>query len=149
MTEDTSKKDQVVLFLCKCGTNISNFIDFDNLKQWVKEKRNVNALAIGNLLCSPKGKKYFSDTIRNKNIKSVVVAACSPKMHEKTFQDIAEESGVNMGKVTMANIREHCAWVTPDMSEATEKAKVLINAAIKRSVQSENLVKISYFKNSV
>ncbi|HEB33339.1 MAG TPA: CoB--CoM heterodisulfide reductase iron-sulfur subunit A family protein [Spirochaetes bacterium] len=148
MTEATRKKEQIVLFLCKCGSNISNFIDFDNLKQWVKEKRNVNALAIGNLLCSPKGKKYFCDTIQNKNIKSVVVAACSPKMHEKTFQDLAEEMGINMGKVAMANIREHCAWVTSDKNEATDKTKVLINAAIKRSLRSENLVKQTMEVNS-
>jgi heterodisulfide reductase subunit A len=148
MAANTQKKEQIVLFLCKCGSNISNFIDFENLKDWVKKQKNVNTLAIGNLLCSPKGKKYFTDTIQDKNIKSIVVAACSPKLHEKTFQGLAEELGINIGKVAMANIREHCAWVTPDKNEATVKAKLLINAALKRSLLSEDLLKKTMEVNS-
>jgi heterodisulfide reductase subunit A-like polyferredoxin len=85
------------------------------------------------LLCSPAGKTFVEDTIRARSPGTVVVAACSPKMHEKTFGDAAQNAGLNMAKVAMANIREPCAWVTADKSQATRKAQSLIAAGIAHS----------------
>jgi heterodisulfide reductase subunit A len=141
-TNNENHKDgKTILFLCKCGPNISNFVDFEPLKDWAKEQGDVNVLAISNLLCAPNGKKFFSEVVKNRNIKSIIVAACSPKLHEKTFQDLASEYDINIGKIQMANIREQCAWVTDDKEEALVKTKTLINAAIKRSIHSKDLQK--------
>lgn len=132
-----SKK--TVLFLCKCGTNIANFVDMESINEWAEKRGDIDIIENHNLLCSPDGKKFFQESVTRNNPDSIIIAACSPKMHEKTFQELAESVGKNMSAVQMANIREQCAWVTKDKAEATEKSKILINAAIKRSWLSEIL----------
>ncbi|MDQ1255516.1 MAG: heterodisulfide reductase subunit, partial [Candidatus Hydrogenedentes bacterium] len=132
---------KTALFLCKCGTNLSSCVDLDALEQWARTRDDVDVVACHNLLCSPDGAKFFKDTLAEHNPGHVVVAACSPKMHEKTFRGLAEEAGVNMGCVHMANIREQCGWVTPDMIQATEKADRLIAAALHRVQLSGHLAR--------
>jgi heterodisulfide reductase subunit A len=136
-----AEKKKTTLFLCKCGTNIANFINLEEMDQWAKENPDIGAVATHNLLCSPDGKKFFSETLAGSRPERIVIAACSPKLHEKTFQDLAEGEKINRANVQMANIREHCAWVTKDKSKATEKAKKLIAAATKRTWLAENLEK--------
>lgn len=132
-----------LLFLCKCGANISSFVDLERIEDWASTADHVGFAVSHNLLCSPDGKTFFQETIREKKPDTVVIAACSPKMHEKTFQELAENAGINMSFVQMANIREHCAWVTQDKIEATLKSIELINAAAKRSFEAEPLKKIT------
>lgn len=127
------------LFLCKCGTNIANFVDIDELNSWAKGKEELAFVKVHDLLCSPAGKKFVEDSIKETEASNVVIAACSPKMHEKTFRDTAAKVGLNLANVNMANIREQCGWVTKDKKEATEKSKKLINAVINRSKHLENL----------
>lgn len=130
-----------LLFLCKCGTNIANFVDLEAIEMWAKESNGVEVVEVQNLLCAPAGKAFYKEMLEAKRPDNIIVAACSPKMHEKTFRELAEEIGINLSRVQMANIREQCAWVTKDKAEATEKAKVLINASIKRARLSEDLQK--------
>lgn len=132
---------KTALFLCQCGNNIADFVDLEALKEWATGLSGVVLVEIDRLMCAPAGKQFFKEKLQGKEVDSIVVAACSPKMHEKTFQALAEELGINMSRVVMANIREHCAWVTKDKAEATEKAKKLIQAAIKRSTIYEDLFK--------
>ena len=150
MEKINEDKGITLLFLCKCSTNISNNLDFKAIKAWVRKRKDVNLIITGNLLCSPKEKQDISllikgtnNYIKSRKIASIVVAACSPKLHEKTFRDLAEAQGINMFKIHMANIREQCAWVTKDKEEATQKAIRLINAAIQRSRYAEDLKKIT------
>lgn len=140
---------RTVLFLCKCGGNISNNVDFDELVAWAKRAHGADAVAVSNLLCAPRGKQFFQKVLdRYPHCEHIVVAACSPKMHEKTFQDLAEAKGLNLGRVQMANIREHCAWVTTDSKQATEKARALIRAALQRSRFSGDLEQRSVAANT-
>ncbi|NCC52678.1 MAG: CoB--CoM heterodisulfide reductase iron-sulfur subunit A family protein, partial [Spartobacteria bacterium] len=132
-----------ILFLCKCGANIANFVDVDAIAAWANERDDIQAVQIHDLFCSPAGKAAFKQAVADNKPDSIIMAACSPKMHEKTFQGLAEECGVNMASVQMANIREQCGWVTADKEEATAKAMALINAAIKRSALREDLEKRS------
>ncbi|MBN1412948.1 MAG: CoB--CoM heterodisulfide reductase iron-sulfur subunit A family protein [Spirochaetales bacterium] len=134
-----NKSEKTILFLCKCGTNIAGSIDFDRIKKWVKSYGGIDIIATGNLLCSPKEKEKFSQILRTKKPDQVIIAACTPKLHEKTFQELAEKEGVNPGRIRFANIREQCAWVVKDREKATEKAIHLIRAAIRRSRFSEDL----------
>ncbi len=138
MTENNKKTG---LFLCKCGTNIADFVDLDKVERWAEDTQNTSFIETHNLLCSPDGKKFFEEVLKENDTDNVVVAACSPKLHEKTFQDAAENAGFNMAMVQMANIREQCAWVTKDKEEATIKSKTLINAAINRSQFHEELTR--------
>ncbi len=141
MGEETNGRARTILFLCKCAGNISNSVDFEKIKKWSRQRGGITSIVTGNLLCSPKEKIAFANIIKKGPIKSIIVAACSPKLHEKTFQEIGEEQGVNISRVQMANIREQCAWVTEDPEYAVEKAIKIINAAIERSKYSENLEK--------
>ena len=137
-----------ILLLCKCNSNISNLIDFNAVKNWAKSRDDINLIITGNLLCSPQEKETISKLLKGSNkytkfrkINSVIIAACSPKLHEKTFRDIAESQNINMSRIHMANIREQCAWVTKDKEKATKKAIRLINASINRSRFANDLEK--------
>ncbi|OGV71980.1 MAG: hypothetical protein A3K19_22200 [Lentisphaerae bacterium RIFOXYB12_FULL_65_16] len=132
-------RPRTAVFLCNCGPNIAGAIDLDIIAGQLASRQDVAVVERHALLCSPDGQQFFRDTLQNRQVDNVVVVACSPKMHEKTFQDLAGEAGINIGHVQMANVREHCAWVTPDKATATAKAQLLINAAIRRSLISENL----------
>jgi len=140
---------KTAVFLCNCGPNIAECVDLDAIGAWAAGVKDVAAVFRHNLLCSPDGKAYFHQSLAEQQPANIVVAACSPKMHEKTFQELAEASGINMGRVQMANIREHCGWVTPDRAAATAKAKAPVHAAICRCRRSEPLTRRSMKVNSL
>ncbi len=130
---------RIGVFLCRCGTNIANFVDLEDVAKWTKEKEGVDFVETFDLLCSPAGKAFVEKTTRERSPDSVVVVACSPKMHEKTFREAITKGGLNLARLQMANIREQAAWVTPDKKRATEKTKSLIAAALGRSVLHDPL----------
>lgn len=114
------------VFLCKCGGNISDTVDIEKLKnsidaKVVKEFEN---------LCSIKCQKNIRDIILEENLDRVVIAACSPITHKKTFQN--HVAPLNPYLLEMANLREQCAWVHTDSDKATDKAITLTNAAVER-----------------
>jgi heterodisulfide reductase subunit A len=133
MKQQTPK---AVIFLCQCGTNIAESVDLEAAAEKFGDQAWVFT---HNLLCSPAGKKFMQECLEKEKPAYAVVAACSPKMHEKTFQDVAVAAGINMARLQMANIREQCAWVTPDKSRATAKAVALINGAMRRCGFHEDL----------
>ena len=137
------EKPKIALFLCECSTNISNFIDLPAVADWAESTEDFCFIEVSNLLCSPDGKKYFAEKLKEYKPDGIIVAACSPKLHEKTFQDVAEEVGINMSRVQMANIREDVSWVTKDKAKATEKAKAMIKAALRRVILAEDLEKVT------
>jgi heterodisulfide reductase subunit A len=83
-------------------------------------------------MCSDPGQALIKDDIRNEDLDRVVVASCSPLMHETTFRRACAEAGLNPFLFQMTNIREHCSWVSDDPSAATQKAKALVSAAVRR-----------------
>ena len=87
-------------------------------------------------MCSDPGQDLIKDDIQKLGVNRVVVAACSPRMHEPTFRKAAADAGLNPYLLQMANIREHCSWVTEDKDEATEKAKRILSAQIARACRS-------------
>ena len=127
------------LFLCRCGANIADFVDLERVASLARNRDDVAFVKTHDFLCSVAGKEFLRETLENNIVDNVIIAACSPKMYEKAFQKTVSEAGMNFAKVNMANIREQCGWVTKDKEEATEKALMLINAAIKRSVHNEDL----------
>lgn len=121
------------VFLCKCGGNISDTVDIDRLKssidaKVVKEFEN---------LCSIKCQKNIRDIILEEELDRVVIAACSPITHERTFRN--HVAPLNPFLLEMANIREHCSWIHSDVDVATEKAISLTNAAIEKVQYSRPL----------
>jgi len=127
------------VFLCKCGTNIAGFVDLDAVQAKLASHPDVGFVSSHNLMCSPEGRKFVEETIAKHHPDHVLVAACSPKMHEQTFRDAAVRAGLNMGMVQIVNLREQCAWVTPDVKQATRKALTLINGAMARIWHHQDL----------
>lgn len=133
-------KNRIGVFLCDCGDNIGGVIDLDALCKELEQNDDVAFVARHNLLCSPDGKQYFIDQMKSNEGTHAVVAACSPKDHEADFQGCLEKSGVNKYLLQMANIREHCTWVTgSDEAGAQRKSRAMIAAAIKRVLLHETL----------
>jgi heterodisulfide reductase subunit A len=134
-------RGSIGVYICSCGTNISDNVDIDHLTEFSAGVDNVSYVKVHKLLCSEEGKNFLSDDVLKENPERIVIAACSPKEHEKTFRNTLQKIGFNPYLFYMVNIREQVAWPTPDKSEATEKAKAYIRAAIKRVVFQEPLEK--------
>jgi len=90
-------------------------------------------------MCSDPGQDLIRQDIKELGVNRVVVASCSPLMHERTYRRVCQESGLNPYLFEMANIREHCSWITEDPAAATEKAKALVSAAVRRVYYQEPL----------
>src|SRR3990172_4783534 len=90
-------------------------------------------------MCSDPGQALIQDDIRREGLTRVVVASCSPLMHEGTFRRACAEAGLNPYLFQMTNIREHCSWVSDDPEKATQKAKALVAAATNRVVLNREL----------
>ncbi|MBQ9026369.1 MAG: CoB--CoM heterodisulfide reductase iron-sulfur subunit A family protein, partial [Methanobrevibacter sp.] len=124
---------KIGVFLCECGGNISDIVDLDE----VKSALDVEVIEQFENICSLNGRKIIRDAIIDHHLDRVVVAACSPISHEKTFQDYVKP--LNPYLMDMANIREQCSWVHDDKQKATKKAITLINASIEKVKQSDEV----------
>jgi heterodisulfide reductase subunit A len=123
---------RIGVYICNCGTNIAKTIDVEAVQKYVSTLPHVVLAHSYKYMCSNPGQEMIVKDIKENNINRVVVAACSPNMHERTFRSALIKAGINQYLFEMANIREQCSWVHDDNIEATEKAIDLTRAAIKR-----------------
>jgi len=123
---------QIGVYVCECGPNIKDRIDIDKVIEEISSLENVKIVKRYPLLCSNDGKKFLEKEIKKEELTHLVVAACSPREHEKTFMDVCEKAGMNPYLFQLINIREQCAWMIPDKHLATEKAIQYIRAGIHR-----------------
>lgn len=125
---------RIGVFVCDCGSNIAGPVDTESLRAYAESLPNVVA-AIGNkYTCADPGQKEIQRTIVEHNLNRVVVASCSPTSYEVIFRNCIEGAGLNPYLLEMANIREHCSWVTPnDREAATRKAKNIVRVAVARA----------------
>ncbi len=124
--------DRIGLYLCHCGTNIAGTVDMANVAEFVRRLDGVTIVRDHEFLCSNSGQKLIQEDINRLGLTGVVVAACSPLMHEPTFRQACQAAGLNPFNLQMANIREHVSWVTSDGHQATQKSKSIIVAAVHR-----------------
>lgn len=134
---------RIGVYICWCGTNIANLVDVENVSKEIQNLSNVIISKSYKYMCSDPGQDLIVQDIKEYNLNRVVVAACSPRMHEITFRKALEKSGLNPYMFEMANIREHDSWVHTNKNEATRKAKDLIAAAVARVQWHEPLEKRS------
>ncbi len=120
------------VYICHCGSNIAGTVDVSQVSQYADSLDSVVVARHYRFMCSEPGQDLIKQDIKNLDLNRVVVASCSPQMHEPTFRHVCEEAGLNRYLFQMANIREHCSWVTGDHGEATAKAKALVGAAVRR-----------------
>ncbi len=125
------------VFICRCGGNISGTVDCDRVRDIVREEQDVSVARVHDFLCSKPGLEMIKDAIRRRKLSRVVVACCSPHMHEETFRRTVEEAGLNRHLLVHVNIREQCSWVHKE--GATEKAVNIIKAGINRARALEPL----------
>jgi heterodisulfide reductase subunit A len=120
------------VYVCHCGTNIAATVDVADVAEFAKGLNNVAVARDYTYMCSDPGQDLIKQDIQELGLNRVVVASCSPLMHEPTFRRACEEGGLNPFFFQMANIREHCSWVVDDRAQATAKAKAMVAAAVQR-----------------
>ena len=130
----TNGVPKVGVYVCHCGINIAHTVDIAQVVQFAAKLPYVTAAKEYKFMCSDPGQDLIQQDLRAGLVDRVVVASCSPLMHEATFRGATAAGGGNPFMFQMANIREHVSWVTEDHQAATEKAKSLIAAAVARVV---------------
>ena len=124
---------RIGVFVCHCGSNIAKTVRVDDVADFARDLPNVVMAESYKFMCSTPGQELIQEKIKECNLDRVIVAACSPLMHEKTFRKVLENAGLNQYLLTIVNIREQCSWVIEDMDKATAKAKALVNGAVHRA----------------
>lgn len=128
------EKERVGVFICHCGTNISQIVNIDELIEYSKTLPGVVVAVEYKYMCSDPGQDLIKKLTEEHKLTRIVVSSCSPLMHEMTFRLATADAGLNQFMMQMANIREQVSWVHVDKKAATEKAKDLVRAAVRRVV---------------
>jgi heterodisulfide reductase subunit A len=138
---DVSQEEpKIGVFVCHCGANIGRVVDVPSTVEYCKTLPNVVYAQEQLFSCASNCAKEITDTINEKGLNRVVVAACSPRTLEPLFRDTLREAGINQYYYEMANIREHDSWVhSKEKEEATDKAKDIIRMSVARACQLEPL----------
>ncbi|MGB9776140.1 MAG: FAD-dependent oxidoreductase [Anaerolineae bacterium] len=123
---------KIGVYICHCGSNIAGVVDVAEVARWAATLPDVAVARDYRFMCSSLGQELIQKDIRELGLDRVVVASCTPRMHEATFQRAVAGAGLNPYYFEMANIREQCSWVHDDPQVATEKAKALVEAAVMR-----------------
>jgi len=132
--------EKVGVYICHCGSNIAGVVDVEEVAKWAGESlEGVTVSREYKFMCSSLGQELIEDDIKNEGLTRVVVAACSPHLHEKTFRRACANAGLNPYLCQMASIREQVSWVVEDKELATEKAKAMIAGAVNRVQLHEEL----------
>jgi len=125
---------RIGVFVCDCGSNIAGPVDTAALRDYAETLPNVVAAIRNKYTCADPGQQEIQKAIYQHNLNRVVVASCSPASYEPIFRQCIQGAGLNPYLLEMANIREHCSWVTPgDRQAATEKAMGIVKVAVARA----------------
>jgi len=130
---------RIGVYVCHCGSNIAGTVDVKEVVEFAKGLPSVVVAKDYIYMCSEPGQNMLKEDIKNHRLSRVVVAACSPRLHELTFRRACQEAGINPYLFQQANIREQCSWVTENSDSATEKAKALVAGAVRRVYYQEPL----------
>jgi len=130
---------RIGVYICHCGSNIAGTVDCEKVAEFARGLDSVVVARDYKYMCSEPGQNLIKEDIKEQGLNRVVVASCSPRMHEPTFRRACQDAGLNQYLFEMANIREHCSWVHEDSKMATEKAEALVSAAVRRVYYHEPL----------
>jgi len=125
--------ERVGIYVCHCGSNIAGTVDVEEVARWAGQHiKDVIVSKDYKFMCSSLGQAMIEEDIKTQKLTRVVVAACSPHLHEKTFRRACANAGLNPYLCQMTNLREHVSWVCTDKAAGTEKAKALVSASAER-----------------
>lgn len=130
---------RIGVFICHCGENIARTVDAKRVADFMRNIPGVVVSSDYTYMCSAPGQKLVIDAIREQGLTGVVVAACSPQLHEPTFRGAVARAGLNPYLCEMANIREQCSWVHSDRKEATAKAIEIALSSVQKVSQARAL----------
>ena len=139
----SDEQPKVGVFVCHCGANIGRVVNVPSVVEFASGLDNVVHAQESLFACSTDNAQQIADTIRDKGLNRVVIAACTPRTHEPLFRDTVREGGINQYFFDMANIREHCSWVhSREKDEATRKAKEIVRMSVARTTLLQPLQEI-------
>ena len=147
----TKKKEKIGVFVCHCGRNIAATVDAKRVVEEILKHTAVVHAEDYDYVCSDPGQELIETAIKEKRLTGVVVAACSPSLHETTFRETVKRANLNIYKCEIANIREQDSWVHEDKEKATEKAIKLTKSAVEKVIRNEALspVKVGLYKKAL
>lgn len=131
--------EKIGVYVCHCGTNISRVVDCKGVAEYAQTLPNVVVARDYQYTCSDPGQEMIKKDVHELGLTRVVVASCSPLMHEPTFRRTVRDAGLNPFLFQMANIREQCSWITENKELATTRAKSIVKAAVNRATFNESL----------
>ena len=135
-------KERIGVYICHCGTNIAGVVDVEEVSTWAGKELKEDGVVVSRdykFMCSSLGQELVEADIKEQGLTRVVVAACSPHLHEKTFRSACERAGLNPYLCEMVSVREQDSWVHTDHALATAKAKALIAGGVERVIHNEAL----------
>ncbi len=125
--------ERIGVYICHCGSNIAGMVDVEQVARWAGENLdNVIVSKDYKFMCSSLGQSLIEDDVKHEGLTRVVVAACSPHLHEPTFRRACANAGMNPYLMQMTSVREQVAWVTGNREQATAKAKAMVSGAVHR-----------------
>jgi heterodisulfide reductase subunit A2 len=136
-------KKRTGVFVCHCGINIAGTVDVKKVAEELSKSEDVVHAEDYVYMCSDPGQKCIEEAIKKHDLESVVVACCSPNLHESTFRKVTESTGLNPYQCEIANIREQCSWVHKDKELATDKAVKITRSLVEKVRRNESLKPIS------
>ena len=134
---------RIGVFVCHCGINIAATVDVEKVVKEVRRYPGVAHAEHYQYMCSDPGQKLVQEAIKKHKLDGVIVAACSPTLHEVTFRRASENAGLNPYQCEIANIREQCSWVHADREAATRKAVRIIESLVEKVKYDESLTPLS------
>lgn len=142
---------KIGVFVCHCGENIGATVDCKKVAEEVSNISGVEVSVDYKYMCSDPGQTIIKDAIKEKGLTGVVVAACSPRMHEPTFRKACSEAGLNPYMCEMTNLREHCSWVHEKGDETTQKAIDLVKMLVEKTKRNKplNPIKVPISKKAL
>lgn len=139
-------KEKIGVYVCHCGTNISGVVDVEEVAQWAADKLEHRGVIVARdykFMCSSLGQELIENDIKKLGLTRVVVAACSPHLHEKTFRTACQNAGLNPYLCELVSIREQVSWVHTDKVAATTKSKAVISGGVERVIWHDPLEAMS------
>ncbi len=142
MSDKNRPQERIGVYICHCGSNIAGVVNVSEVSTWAGQELAKEGVVVSRdykFMCSSLGQELIEKDIKEHGLTRVVVAACTPHLHEATFRGACARAGLNPYLFEMTNVREQDSWVTTDKEEATKKAKALVAAAVGRVAYQQPL----------
>jgi heterodisulfide reductase subunit A len=139
---DPSPKEKIGVYVCHCGSNIAGVVDVQEVAEWAAERLKERGVVVARdykFMCSSLGQELIENDIKEKGLTRVVVAACSPHLHENTFRTACGRAGLNAYLCELVSIREQVSWVHTDKDAATTKSKAVVSGGVERVIHHQPL----------